>query len=229
MDDRDNNFREDGGRFVPRRNGDFNQGRTSGDRDYVQRSSYGTQPTPIVRNPQTYPSQPPQFGAGAPQQPYGAQPYGGQQYGQPYQGQQYGGVPYPRGEEEFDYDVNNQQYSAPTQYSQPPKKKRGFFSFGKKEEYVEQSGGGSYNNVIITYPKTIQDVQAIIDSLRNRQAIIVDMSKINDKGCQRIMDYLSGAIYALGGAQQRIADNMFLFTPDGVSIQGPSDLKKRYD
>ena len=55
------------------------------------------------------------------------------------------------------------------------------------------------------------------------------MSKINDKGCQRIMDYLSGAIYALGGAQQRIADSMFLFTPDGVSIQGPSDLKKRYD
>lgn len=225
MDDRNNNFQDDNGRFIPRRNGDFNQNRPNADRDYVQRSSYGAQPTPIVRNPQTYPSQPPQFGAGAPQQPYGAQPYGAQ----PYSGQQFGAQPsYPR-EEEFDYDVNNQQYSAPVQYSQPPKKKRGFFSFGKREENNEQTGGGSYSNVIITYPKTIQDVQAIIDSLRNRQAIIVDMSKINDKGCQRIMDYLSGAIYALGGAQQRIADSMFLFTPDGVSIQGPSDLKKRYD
>lgn len=225
MDDRNSNFQDDNGRFIPRRNGDFNQNRPNADRDYVQRSSYGAQPTPIVRNPQTYPSQPPQFGAGAPQQPYGAQPYGAQ----PYSGQQFGAQPsYPR-EEEFDYDVNNQQYSAPVQYSQPPKKKRGFFSFGKREENNEQTGGGSYSNVIITYPKTIQDVQAIIDSLRNRQAIIVDMSKINDKGCQRIMDYLSGAIYALGGAQQRIADSMFLFTPDGVSIQGPSDLKKRYD
>ncbi len=225
MDDRNNNFQDDNGRFIPRRNGDFNQNRPNADRDYVQRSSYGAQPTPIVRNPQTYPSQPPQFGAGAPQQPYGAQPYGAQ----PYSGQQFGAQPsYPR-EEEFDYDVNNQQYSAPVRYSQPPKKKRGFFSLGKREENNEQTGCGSYSNVIITYPKTIQDVQAIIDSLRNRQAIIVDMSKINDKGCQRIMDYLSGAIYALGGAQQRIADSMFLFTPDGVSIQGPSDLKKRYD
>ena len=128
MDDRNNNFQDDNGRFIPRRNGDFNQSRPNADRDYVQRSSYGAQPTPIVRNPQTYPSQPPQFGAGAPQQPYGAQPYGAK----PYSGQQFGAQPsYPR-EEEFDYDVNNQQYSAPVQYSQPPKKKRGFFSFGKR-------------------------------------------------------------------------------------------------
>ncbi|MGN0771147.1 MAG: cell division protein SepF [Christensenellales bacterium] len=208
MDDRDNmNYDDVNGRFRPRMNGDYGMGRMQGDNNYVQRPSYvPPQPAPITRNNrQSYPSQPPQFSG------YQQQPYGGQGYQQ----------------EEFDYDVNNQQYSAPVQYAQP-KKKKGFFSFGKKEEVNEQSGG-AYNNVIITYPKTIQDVQTIIDSLRNRQAIIVDMSKINDKGCQRIMDYLSGAIYALGGAQQRIADNMFLFTPDGVSIQGPSDLRKKYD
>lgn len=85
------------------------------------------------------------------------------------------------------------------------------------------------NNVVIAYPNSFTDVQGIIDNLRQGQAIIVDLNRINDKNSQRILDYLSGAIYGLGGSQQRIGDKMFLFTPDGVSIQGPTDLKKKYD
>lgn len=207
-----------GENYPPRR--DMGMDMNRGGRDIRDGRDMGHQPSqyvppkpaPITRGEYspsgpTYPSQPAQFSSPyQPQQP---------QFARPVQQQ-----------ESFDYDYNNQQFTSQPQYEQP-RKKKGFFSFGKKDEQVAQ--GGVYSNVIITYPRTISDVQSIIDSLRARQAIIVDMSKLNDKGCQRIMDYLSGAIYALGGAQQRIADNMFLFTPDGVSIQGPSDLKKRFD
>ena len=225
MDDR-RGFGEQNGGFVPRFGGEGFPPRREmgGDRgrdmrenrgmDYGQPSQYvPPAPTPIVRgdypqNSPSYPSQPPQFSS--PYQP--PQP----QYNRPTQA------------DGFDYDYNSQQFSTqPQPQFEQPRKKKGFFSFGKKDEQVPQ--GGVHSNVIITRPRTITDVQSIIDSLRARQAIIVDMAKLNEKGCQRIMDYLSGAIYALGGAQQRIADTMFLFTPDGVSIQGPSDLKKRYD
>ena len=102
------------------------------------------------------------------------------------------------------------------------KKKKGLFGFGKKED-------ANVRNVIITYPRSYEDVSGIIDSLRSRQAIIVDFRRVAAKDTQRVLDFLSGALYALGGSQERIGDGMFLFTPEGVTIQGPLSLKRRYD
>ena len=128
------------------------------------------------------------------------------------------------GARDFDYDYNVPQ-QAPHYEDREPKKKKGLFSFKGKQDIDP----GNIRNVIITYPRTYDDVRVIIDSLRGSQAIIVDLQKISDKSSQRILDFLSGAIYALGGSQQRINDNMFLFTPEGVMIQGPSSLKRKYD
>ena len=111
----------------------------------------------------------------------------------------------------------------PSRYTQTDdKKKKGLFGFGKKED-------ANVRNVIITYPRSYEDVSGIIDSLRSRQAIIVDFRRVAAKDTQRVLDFLSGALYALGGSQERIGDGMFLFTPEGVTIQGPLSLKRRYD
>ena len=111
----------------------------------------------------------------------------------------------------------------PSRYTQTDdKKKKGLFGFGKKED-------ANVRNVIITYPRSYEDVSGIIDSLRSRQAIIVDFRRVAAKDTQRVPDFLRGALYALGGSQERIGDGMFLFTPEGVTIQGPLSLKRRYD
>lgn len=106
-------------------------------------------------------------------------------------------------------------------------KKKGLFSKGKKHtQQVPQMG--EFQNILIVKPMNITDIQYIIDNLRNKQAVIVQFEKINEKYTQRTLDYLNGAIYALGGCDQRINDSMFLYTPGGVSIQGPSSLNKKY-
>ena len=183
-------------------------------RQNFQQSGYQQQP--YSQNP--YPQQPtyqqpinnmggyePQYQQMPPQQPYGGQPYASQYYQQP---------------DEFDFDGRMSPQDLPQQ------KKRGFFSFkSKKQQYYSQ---GDLQNILIVTPKTLSEVQDIIDSLRSRQAIIVQFNKINEKYAQRILDFLNGAIYALGGCEQRIGDNMFLFTPGGVSIQGPTSLKDKY-
>ncbi|MDE6758308.1 MAG: cell division protein SepF [Clostridia bacterium] len=168
---------------------------------YPQQPPYSQPP---INNAGGYESQ--QYQQVPPQQPYGAQPYQGQYYSQ--QG------------DEFDFDGR----MAPQEMQQP--KKRGFFSFKSKKQQMYTQG--DLQNILIVTPKTLSEVQDIIDSLRNRQAIIVQFNKINEKYAQRILDFLNGAIYALGGCEQRIGDNMFLFTPGGVSIQGPTSLKDKY-
>lgn len=81
-------------------------------------------------------------------------------------------------------------------------------------------------NVVLYSPKNYGDVQSLIDHLRMHEPAIVEFAGIGDEDGQRILDFLSGAIYALGGSMQRINGTIFLLTPYGVSISAGGDIAK---
>lgn len=81
-------------------------------------------------------------------------------------------------------------------------------------------------NVVLYSPKNYGDVQSLIDHLRMHEPAIVEFAGIGDDDGQRILDFLSGAIYALGGSMQRINGTIFLLTPSGVSISAGGDIAK---
>ncbi|MCI8612974.1 MAG: cell division protein SepF [Clostridia bacterium] len=82
-----------------------------------------------------------------------------------------------------------------------------------------------YQNVVVYEPRTPEDVQILIDYLRRREPAIINLDNLEDEVvAQRILDYLSGAEYALGGSVHPIAGNIFLLTPEGVEITVPYDL-----
>lgn len=83
------------------------------------------------------------------------------------------------------------------------------------------------NRVVICSPKSYQDIQNLIDSLKKKQSLIVDVSELDSKDTQRYLDFLSGAIYALNGSYQKIDSKKFYFAPQGVSITIPFDLKQK--
>lgn len=90
---------------------------------------------------------------------------------------------------------------------------------------VPMQGLGS--NVLIYSPKTYADVQTLIDHLKRHEPVIIDFGKIGGDGAQRIVDFMSGAIYALSGNMQRISKTIFLLTPAGVNITVPVDQIRR--
>ncbi|MDE6276361.1 MAG: cell division protein SepF [Clostridia bacterium] len=229
MDRRDYNneerdvFNNDGGRdgFIPRRRFNFSRS------DYQNPENLGANVNTQSGYQQQYTQQPysqanyqpvfqqPPYQGPIPQPQFVNQQYVQQPYGQPYapqqpMGQMPMGQAYQYQDDGIDFDGRNNNYE--------PAKKKGLFSFRNKKQ--QQYFNGDMQNILIVTPKTLSEVQDIIDNLRNRQAIIVEFNRINQKYAQRILDFLNGAIYALGGCEQRIADNMFLFTPGGVSIQG---------
>ncbi|MDE5654002.1 MAG: cell division protein SepF [Clostridia bacterium] len=211
-----NDGRGDG--FIPRRRFNFsrsdyqngaNLGVNNGAQSGYQQQYPDQQPySPANYQPNYQPVQMPYQGQVPPQPVYPNPQYVPQQpYPQPYPAQPYQPSQYQ--DDGIDFDGRNMGYE--------PVKKKGLFSFRNKKQ---QQFVGDMQNILIVTPKTLSEVQDIIDNLRNRQAIIVEFNRINEKYAQRILDFLNGAIYALGGCEQRIADNMFLFTPGGVSIQG---------
>lgn len=200
-------------------------------RNNVPNMPYGyppVNPQQMPINTQQMPMQQPQFANGMmtsqppfPQNGYSINPQMGQPIGK-FSGQ----MQRPNTYDEFEGDfVNNNHHST---VIDPNKKRKGGL-FGWKNKKGVPLSIDDMRGVVMTNPKTFYDVQVIIDGLRSCQSIIVDLSKINEKSSQRIMDYLSGAIYALGGSHQQIAEKLFVFTPEGVSIQGSTDLQKRFD
>ena len=79
--------------------------------------------------------------------------------------------------------------------------------------------------VVIYSPRTYKDVQLLIDHLKMREQVIVDFSTLNQQAVYRILDFMSGAIYALDGSIQQITKNIFLFAPQGVTITIPPQIR----
>ncbi len=78
-------------------------------------------------------------------------------------------------------------------------------------------------NVVICKPQTFKDVQGLIDNLRRKEPLIFNLEGISNESAQRILDFMSGASYALGGSMKRIKEYLFLVTPEGVSITVPAE------
>lgn len=76
------------------------------------------------------------------------------------------------------------------------------------------------SKVVIVEPRVYAEAQDISEHLKNKRAIIVNLQRIDRDQGVRIIDFLSGTVYALGGDIQRIGIDIFLCTPENVEVTG---------
>jgi len=74
--------------------------------------------------------------------------------------------------------------------------------------------------VVLVEPRVYAEAQDIAEHLKNKRATIVNLQRIEREQGVRIIDFLSGTVYALGGDIQRIGKDIFLCTPDNVEVSG---------
>ncbi|PZD93878.1 cell division protein SepF [Paenibacillus sambharensis] len=74
--------------------------------------------------------------------------------------------------------------------------------------------------VVLNEPRTYDEAQEIADHLRSRRSVIVNLQRVRKEHAVRIVDFLSGTVYALNGSISKLGPNIFLCTPDSVEIQG---------
>lgn len=72
--------------------------------------------------------------------------------------------------------------------------------------------------VMVVEPVCFDEVQAIADHLRNRKPVIINLEQTDKEMAKRIVDFMSGTTYALGGNMQKVGLNIFLFVPANVDI-----------
>ena len=90
------------------------------------------------------------------------------------------------------------------------------------ERRISVAGTSAFKLVVIE-PKSFDECPKLVDSLKGRRPVIINLEKIETETAKKIFDFLSGATYALNGNVQKVANNIFIFAPEGVDIAANHD------
>ena len=104
-----------------------------------------------------------------------------------------------------------------------------FYAMSEEEALKEADKTG--NKMILLEPRAYSESQQIADHLKNRNSVVVNLKRVTSDQAKRIIDFLSGCIYAIGGSMEKIGVGIYLCTPKNVSVQGKitEDNKSKKD
>lgn len=92
-----------------------------------------------------------------------------------------------------------------------------YYSISAEESLQENDGN---NKMILLEPRAYSESQQIADFLKGRNTVVVNLKRVTSDQAKRIVDFLSGTIYAIGGDLQKIGGGIFLCTPNNVNVEG---------
>ena len=93
-----------------------------------------------------------------------------------------------------------------------------YYTLGIDEAYKDTNAEG--NKMILLEPRAYSESQQIADHLKKRNTVVVNLKRVTSDQAKRIVDFLSGTIYAIGGDLQKIGGGIFLCTQNNINVQG---------
>lgn len=99
-----------------------------------------------------------------------------------------------------------------------------------KVEELDLSKGKKSNNIVnlpsaqkqmkvmVVEPFSFDDAQHVADHLKNRKPVVVNFENCDKEVAKRMIDFISGTTYALGGSIQKIGNHIFLCAPNNVDV-----------
>ena len=93
-----------------------------------------------------------------------------------------------------------------------------YYEINEEEAINEANTSG--NKMILLEPRAYSESQQIADYLKARNSVVVNLKRVTSDQAKRIIDFLTGTLYAIGGDLQKISDGTYLCTPKNISVQG---------
>lgn len=88
----------------------------------------------------------------------------------------------------------------------------------KKDETKSQKNNVSINNLIVYSPKSNNDVKMLLDFLMEGKASIVNLGNLKPVEKTRILDFLSGGVYAVKGKINRLQNDLYVILPSNINL-----------
>ena len=127
----------------------------------------------------------------------------------------FGGVDQGETEEYDDEDVYEYEDKASNYESEDEDRK--FFG-AKKGKVVPLTQANQSVKMVISQPTTFEQSEEICSLLKEKKSVIVNLEYVNKDVARRIVDFISGGVYALDGHIQKISNSIFLIAPMNYEI-----------
>ena len=82
------------------------------------------------------------------------------------------------------------------------------------------SMGSGKQEVVLFHAKSFDSAAKAADELRRKKAVILNMENVDKALTRRVVDFLSGAVYALDGSVKKVAQSTYLFCPHNMDVVG---------
>ena len=92
--------------------------------------------------------------------------------------------------------------------------------FGKRNNKVVAMPQAQTNAIkmVISQPTTFEQSDEICSFLKEKKSVIVNLEYVNKDVARRIVDFISGGVYALDGYIQKVSNSIFLVAPSNYEI-----------
>lgn len=121
---------------------------------------------------------------------------------------------------DYDDDEYENEYEAPARTSRSPARTPGR-SNNKVTPMRQMERRPSVSmEVCVIKPTSVEDAREITETLLGSRTVILNLEGLDLEIAQRIIDFTSGATYAISGNLQKISNYIFLVTPTNVDISG---------
>lgn len=126
---------------------------------------------------------------------------------------------------EDEYDDHREMEAAPaspekSRQSDRQSRRRQEQADTRKSNLVSIPGGTSQVKVVIVEPTEFEQVKSLVDHLKNKRPVILRLERVDRDEARRIVDFMSGATYALDGDMRKLGEIIFVFAPTTVVLEG---------
>ena len=125
-----------------------------------------------------------------------------------------------RAEEEEDYE--NEDVYGYEDEEEEVQEPRGIFNRKNKDNKVvnmpQQQTNSNAIKMVISQPTSFEQSDEICSFLKERKSVIVNLEYVNKDIARRIVDFISGGVYALDGYIQKVSNSIFLVAPSNYEI-----------
>ena len=78
--------------------------------------------------------------------------------------------------------------------------------------------------VMVIKPESFSEMPKVIDALRERKSVVLNLGMMSPQEAQRAVDFVAGGTYAMDGHNERVGDTIFLFAPSCVTVSNLSEI-----
>lgn len=109
------------------------------------------------------------------------------------------------------YSDQEDEYEAFEEYDEDDQK-------GRKRAPVLSLHTSPEVKIIVLTPTAFDEAEKAANHLKSRKPVVLNFNRTTKEVAQRILDFLSGTVFALNGSMQRVSKETFLFVPNNITV-----------